>query len=153
MEENLTTIRSNDTHDDIALSKIHNLVPGVAALLQLPVILIILTLMVFVYKTYRATFQRLSLSFVILGLWYEFSRALRISLVYSDERWVCRLQKFLRLSSLISYRTYIVVVANFSLLLIPCLMRGRSVSKTIKRVSKYVECICLALLTIIALIG
>ena len=143
MEENLTT---NDTQGDI-ISRIDNLVPGVAALLQLPVLLIILILLVCVYKTYRTRFQRLILYYVVLGLGYEFSRALRILLAYNDETWVCNVQKFLRLSSLASYYTYIVVITNYLLFLIPCLIRGRPISK----LSKFVECISLVLPLIVAL--
>ena len=125
-----------------------NLVIGVTGLLQLPVILIILILMVFVYKTYKTIFQRLILYYVILGLWYEFSRALRIVLVYFDERWVCIIEQFLNFSSLVAYYTYVVAITNLLLLLVPCLLRGRPL---FKRTNKWAECICVALTVIVAL--
>ena len=142
----LATNHTNDTDDIVHRS---GLVFGVAGLLQLPVILFILLLMIFVNKTYRTTLQRLILYYVILGLWFEFSYgAVQILGVFTDERWVCVIVQFLSFSSLIAYHVYIVAITNFSLLLIPCLMRGRPVSK---RIGKYVECICVALMAIIAL--
>ena len=140
---------SNGTELADIISKI-NLALGVTGLLQLPVILTVLLLMIFVYKTYRSTFQRLILYFVLLGLWLQFSYSLQILLVYTEKRWVCIIEQFFGFSSLIAYYTYIVAITNFSLLLIPCLMRGRPVSK---RISKCVEYICVVLTLIIALMG
>ena len=142
----LANNHTNDTDDIVHRS---GLVFGVAGLLQLPVILFILLLMIFVYKTYRTTLQRLILYYVIIGLWFEFSYgAVQILRVFTDERWVCIIIQFLIFSSMIAYHVYLVAITNFSLLLIPCLMRGRPVSK---RIGKYVECICVALTAIIAL--
>ena len=139
-------LANNHTNDTVHRS---SLVIGVAGLLQLPVVLIILFLMIFVYKTYRTTLQRLILYYVIIGLWFEFSySAVQILGVFTDERWICVILQFLFFSSMIAYHVYIVAITNFSLLLIPCLMRGRPVSK---RIGKYVECICVVLMAIIAL--
>ena len=143
MAEN-STINDTELADKFSRT---DLAFGVTGLLQLPVILTVLLLMIFMYKTYRTTFQRLILFYVILGLWFQISCTLRILLPYTDERWVCIIVQFLYHSSLFAYDTYIVAITNFSLLLIPCLMKGRPVSK---RISKYVECICVALTAIVA---
>ena len=142
-----TVAVNNDTKDNFSR---FNLIVGVTGLVQLPVIFIILGLMIFVYKTYKTTFQRLILYYVVLGLWYEFTRALTIMLVYfGEERWVCIVEQFLNFSSLVAYYIYIVAITNLWLLLIPCLiMRGRPVSK---RISKWAECICVALTATVAL--
>ena len=144
--DTVTIIINNDTGD--AHFPRFNLVIGVTGLLQLPVILLVLVLMIFVYKTYRTTFQRLILYYVVLGLWYEFSCALRIALVYVDERWVCIVEQFLNFSSLVAYYAYIAAITNLLLLLVPCLMKGRPLSK---RSSKLAECACVALTIIVAL--
>ena len=77
MAANYTTADTNDTDDDF---RIGNLALGITGLLQLPVLFTVLVLMIFVYKTYRTTFQRLILYFAVIGLWFQFSCALRILL-------------------------------------------------------------------------
>ena len=147
MAENYTI---NDTEFSNIFSKI-NLAVGVTGLLQLPVLLTVLLLMIFVYKTYRTTFQRLILYLVIIGLWFQFSFGLSSLLVsrHTEEKW-CIMEHLFSFSSEIAYYTYIAAITNSSLLLIPCLMRGRPVSK---RTSRCVECICVALTITLALAG
>ena len=122
---------------------------GVTGILLFLVVSVILLLMIFVYKTYKTTFQRLILYYVILGLWAEFTYALQIFGVFSDKRWVCIIEEYLRFSSVITWYTYVVAISNFSLLLVPCLMRGRPVSK---KSSRCVERICVVSTVIIALV-
>ena len=150
MAENYTTINTNDIDD---FFRNFNLELGITGLLQLPVLFSVLLLMIFVYKTYRTTFQRLILYFVVIGLWFQFSCALWILLVYiqfGEERRVCIIEQFLSFSPLIAFYTYIAAITNFSLILVPCLMRGRPLSK---RTSKWAECVCVALTAIISLAG
>ena len=111
------------------------------------IVLVILLLMIFVYKTYKTTYQRLILYYVILGLWVEFVYCLQILEAFSQKRWVCIAVKYLRLSSVIAWYTWITVITNFSLLLIPCLMRGIPMYRSRFRC---VECISVPITLIIA---
>ena len=122
---------------------------GVTGLLLFPVMLVILLLMIFVYKTYKTTFQRLILYYVILGLWSEFSSAILIVEVFGHTEWFCIIKDCLYVSSAIAWYTYIMVISNFSLLLVPCLIKGTPVSKLS---IKCVECICVLSTAIIALV-
>ena len=125
------------------------LINGIMGIQFFIIVLVILLLMIFVYKTYKTTFQRLILYYVILGLWFEFSYSLQILEAFSQERSVCIAVKYLHLSSVIAWYTWIMVITNFSLLLIPCLMRGIPVSK---RSIRCVEYICVPVTVIIALV-
>ena len=112
------------------------------------VMLLVLFLMIFVYKTFKTTLQRLILYYVILGLWFVFSYSLRIKLSIQED-WACIVATKLRFSAVIICCTYIFIITNLSLLLVPCLLRGRPVSK---RSIKYVECICVVLTVFTALV-
>ena len=105
-------------------------------------VLLILFLMIFVYKTFKTTLQRLILYYVILSLWFEFSYSLRFIEVFEQEIWACIVASQLRFSAIIMWYTYIMIITNLSLLLVYCLLRGRPVSK---QSIKYVECICVVL--------
>ena len=117
-----------------------------------PVILVILFLMLFVYKTYKTTFQRLIIYYIVLTLWVNFSLAVQIvgALSVVDGRWACNILRYLITSSGFAWYVHITAIANFSLFLTVYLtrVRGRPLSK---RSSKYTECICIISAVVIGL--
>ena len=120
-----------------------SLISGICGLVLFPVILVILFLMLFVYKTYKTTLQRMIVYYIVLTLWFDVSVAVQIvgALTVIDGRWACNILQYLIVSSQFAWYTYITVIANFSLFLTIYLtqVRGRPLSK---RSSRCMECIC-----------
>lgn len=144
-ESNGTTDTDSDVINTLLLTV------GASGLALLSVTLVILLLMLFVYKTYKTTLQRLIVYYVLLSMWFAFSAAMQILGAFpavTDRRWTCIFEQYLLLSSEIAWYTYIASVTNFSLIFVPCLMRGRRVST---RIRKCVECVCVLLAVTIGL--
>ena len=139
--KNHTEVFSNSSNID---DKVTSLILGVCGLVSGPVILVILYLMLFVYKTYKTTFQRLIIYYIILSLWLAVSTSLLIVGAFTDMdgKWMCIVQEYLLISSQFAWYTYIVAIVNFSLLFTVCLtqVRGKPLSK---QSSRCVECICI----------
>ena len=121
-----------------------NLIHGTCGLLLFPVILVILFLMLFIYKTYKTTFQRLTIYYVILSLWFDvsvagkFFRTIFEASGYNIDLLIA-IEQCLVLSSYLAWYIYIISIANFSLLFTLCLIRGQPLSK---RINRCMECIC-----------
>ena len=139
---------SNNT----SLGKEASLISGVCGLVFFPVILVILFLMLFVYKTYKTTLQRLVVYYIVLSLWYDVSAAMFIvgALTVIDGRWACNILRYLIISSQFAWYTYVTVIANFSLFLTIYLTRVRRRPLS-KRSSRCMECICVMLAVTIGL--
>ena len=124
-------------------SSIESTIIGICGLLYFPVLLVVLFLMLIVYKTYKTTFQRLIVYYIVLSLCVVFSSAVQIvgAFTETDGRWTCKILLYLFISSQFSWYTYIAAITNFSLFLTVYLtrVRGRPLSK---RNGKCVECSC-----------
>ena len=120
-----------------------SLISGVCGLVLFPVIPVILFLMLFVYKTYKTTLQRMIVYYIVLTLWFDVSAAVQIvgALTMIDRRWACNVLRYLIISSQFTWYTYVTVIANISLFLTIYLtrVRGRPLSK---RSHRCMECIC-----------
>ena len=135
---NDTNTSNSDVINDLRLTV------GVCGLVLFSVTLVILLLLLFMYKTYKTTLQRLIVYYILLSMWFAFSAAVQIvgAFTATDRRWTCIIEQYLLLSSEIAWYTYIASITTFSLMVIPCLMRGKRVSK---RITECVECICVLL--------
>ena len=124
--------------------KASSLLLGICGLVLFPVILVILFLMLFMYKTYKTTFQRLIIYYIVLSLYLDFSAVVLIVEAFTDTdgKWICIVQEYLLISSQFAWYTYITAIVNFSLLFTICLTRGRGAPLS-KRSSRCVECICI----------
>ena len=74
---------------------------GITGIVTLPVMLVILFLILFVYKTYKITFQRLIVYYIVLTMWFDFSLAVQILAAFSviEERWANIIVYYLLFSS------------------------------------------------------
>ena len=139
--KNHTEVFSNSSNID---GEVTSLIVGVCGLVSGPVILVILYLILFVYKTYKTTFQRLIIYYIVLSLWLAVSASLLIvgAITDMDGKWICTVQEYLLISSQFAWYTYIAAIVNFSLLFTVCLtrVRGKPLSK---QSSRCVECICI----------
>ena len=135
--------KSNGGINNSSEGKDASLTVGMCGIMLFPVILVILFLMLFVYKTYKTTLQRLLVYYIILSLCFALSEALKITGAFTEihRRWACNVLQYLFISSQFAWYMYIAAVANFSLFLAINLtrMRGRCLSK---QSNSYVECIC-----------
>ena len=141
--KNHTEVLSNGS--DIYAGKVPSLAVGICGLVLFPVAPVILCLMLFVYKTYKTTFQRLIIYYVALSLWLDVSAALLIVGAFTDTdgEWICNIQEYLLIRSQFAWYTYIIVIANFSLFLTVYLTRLRRGRPLSKRSSRFWECICI----------
>ena len=135
---------SNNSSEDKHLSS--SLIIGICGFMFFPVIPVILFLMLFVYKTYKTTFQRMIVYYIVLSLWLDVSAAVQIVEAFTeiDGRWACNIIRYLMISSQFAWYMYVTAIANFSLFLTIYLtrMKGRSLSK---RSSRCMECTCVIL--------
>ena len=141
--KNHTEALSNSS--DVYAGKVPSLIIGICGLVLFPVAPVILCLMLFVYKTYKTTFQRLIIYYVVLTLWLDIPVALLIVGAFTDTdgKWICNIQQYLLISSQFAWYTYIIIIANFTLFLtlyLTRLRRGRPLSK---RSSRFWECVCI----------
>ena len=145
-------INQTQLSNSSSADKISSLLFGICGFIMFPVILVILFLMLFVYKTYKTNFQRLIIYYILLSLWLDISGAVLIVGAFTviDGRWVCNILRYLIISSEFAWYVHITAIANFSLFLTVYLIRvrGRPLSK---RSSKYMECICIISAVVIGL--
>ena len=101
--------------------------------------------MLFVYKTYKTTFQRLIIYYVALSLWLDVSAVLLIVGAFTDTdgEWICNIQEYLLIGSQFAWYTYIIIIANFSLFLTVYLTRLRRERPLSKQSSRFWECVCI----------
>ena len=104
---------------DVYAGKVSSLIIGICGLVLFPVAPVILCLMLFVYKTYKTTFQRLIIYYIVLTLWLDIPVALLIVGAFTDTdgEWICNVQQYLLISSQFAWYTYIIITANFTLFL------------------------------------
>ena len=88
------------------------------------VVVSILLVVVFVYKAYRTTFQRLILYFIIIALFCELTFALQLVLNLSNVRWICVPIIYFYLYFPLACHVYITLVTNTSFLLALRLLKG-----------------------------
>ena len=134
-------------------SNAQSLAIGICELVLFPVGLVILFLMLFVYKTYKTTFQRLIVYYIVLSLWFDLSAAILIvgDITEVDGRWACNILRYLNISSQFAWYTYVTVIANFSLFLTIYLTRVRLGKVLSKRSNKCMECTCVTLAVVTGL--
>ena len=131
-------------NSSITDGKVSSLLVGICGLVSFPVMLVILYLMLFVYKTYKTTFQRLIIYFIMLSLWHAVSASVLIVGAFTDTdgKWICIVQEYLLVSSNFAWYSYVTAIVNFSLLLTIYLIRVRGKPLS-KRSNRCVECICI----------
>ena len=149
--KNHTEVSSNITNSSDA--KNPSLTVGICGLMLFLFIVVILFLMLFVYRTYKTTPQRLIVYYVILSLCFTFSEALKFvgAFIMIHGRWVCNIIRYLIISSEIAWYTYITVIANLSLFLTIYLTRTRGKPLSKQNNLRRVECICVISAVVIGL--
>ena len=103
------------------------------------VILVILFLIVFVFKAYKTTFQRLILYFILISVLCELTFALQIAVNFEVQAWICASIVYFYLYFPLAYHVYITVVTNCTFLLTLRLLRGRT---NLWSGGRLVECFC-----------
>ena len=108
--KNHTEVFSNTSN--IYDGKVPSLAIGICGLILFPVVPVILFLMLFVYKTYKTTFQRLIIYHIVLSLWLDVSAALLIvgAFTNTDGEWICIVQEYLLISLQFAWYTYVTVI-------------------------------------------
>ena len=136
----------NNNNSEQVAQRDFNFVLGILGIVCFPIVLTILILVIFVYKAYKTTFQRLILYYIIIGLFCELTYALRIRLIFECQLRICEAVIYLYQYFLLAWYAYVTAVTNCSFLFTLYLIRG---SSNIRHGGKLVECICV-LLAIVA---
>lgn len=136
---------SNDS--DQKARRISDLVVGTSGLVLTPVVLILAVFVIFVYRAYKTTFQRLILYHILLVLLCEITFVLQIEAIFRvHQRWICVIVTYLYLYFPIAWYIYTTAMVNCLFLLALRVFRGKS---NIWQGSKLAEFFCIVLTIIL----
>ena len=130
---------SNESELDYG--EVSNIVTGISGIICAPIVFTLLAVVVFAFRAFKTTFQRLILYHILFTLLCEFSFALQILVDSSRSRWLCvaAIYLYLYLYSLFSWYIYTTTVTNYLFLLTLRLLRG---NPNIWQHGKFAECFC-----------
>ena len=137
----------SNNSDQEARLRISNLVVGISGLVLTPVVLIITVFVIFIYRAYKTTFQRLILYHILLVLLSEITFALQIEANFHvHQRWICVIVSYLYLYFPIAWYIYTTAMINCLFLLTLRVLRGKS---NIWQGSKLAESFCIVITIIL----